>query len=63
MSKYFIKKYYEPDLQLKFINNLLKLANTSIDISDGLIDDLKKMINRQKFSFHIFEKKYRYQKL
>ena len=57
MSKFFIKKYYEPDLQLKFINNLFRLANTSIDISDGLIDDLKKMINRQNFSFHIFEEK------
>ena len=57
MSKYFIKKYYEPDLQFKFTNNLLKIANTSIDISDGLIDDLKKMINRQNFSFHIFEDK------
>ena len=57
MSKFFIKKYYEPDLQIKFIKNLLNLANTSIDISDGLIDDLKKMINRQNFSFHIFEKK------
>ena len=57
MSKFFIKKYYEPDLQTKLINYLLKLANTSIDISDGLIDDLKKLINRQKFSFHIFEEK------
>ena len=57
MSKFFTKKYFEPDLQLKFINYLLKLANTSIDISDGLIDDLKKMINRQKLSFHIFEEK------
>ena len=57
MSKFFIKKYYEPDLQLKFINNLLKLANTSIDISDGLIDDLNKMINKQNYSFLIFEKK------
>jgi len=57
MSKFFIKKYYEPDLQIELINHLLKLANTSIDISDGLIDDLKKMINRQNFSFHIFEEK------
>jgi len=57
MSKFFIKKYYEPDLQLKFTNNLLKIANTSIDISDGLIDDLKKMINRQNCSFYIFEDK------
>ena len=57
MSKFFIRKYYEPDLQIKLIKNFLNLANTSIDISDGLIDDLKKMINRQNFSFHIFEKK------
>ena len=57
MSKFFIKKYYEPDLQLKLTNNLLKIANTSIDISDGLIDDLKKMINRQNCSFYIFEEK------
>ena len=57
MSKFFIKKYYEPNIQIKFINNLVKFANTSIDISDGLIDDLKKMINKQNFSFHIFEEK------
>ena len=56
MSKFFIKKYYEPDLQLKFTNNLLKIANSSIDISDGLIDDLKKMINRQNLSFKLYEK-------
>ena len=57
MSKFFIKRYYEPNIQIRFINNLIKFANTSIDISDGLIDDLKKMINKQNFSFHIFEKK------
>ncbi len=57
MSNFFIKKYYQPDLQLKFTKSLLKLANTSIDISDGLIDDLKKLINRQNFSFHISEEK------
>ncbi len=57
MSKFFIKKYYEPNLQFNLIDYLLKLANTSIDISDGLIDDLNKMINRQNFSFHIFENK------
>ena len=57
MSNFFIKKYYQPDLQLKFTNSLLKLANTSIDISDGLIDDLKKLINRQNFSFCISEEK------
>ena len=57
ISKYFINKYYKPELQIKIVNNLLRLANTSIDISDGLIDDLKKLINRQNVSFHIFEKK------
>ena len=56
-NNFFIKKYYQPDLQLKLTNSLLKLANTSIDISDGLIDDLKKLINRQNFSFVISEKK------
>ena len=32
---------------------MLKYANTSIDISDGLIDDLKKMINRQYLSYSL----------
>ena len=36
---------------------LLKFANTSIDVSDGLIDDLAKMINKQNLSFHLFENK------
>ena len=34
----------------------MKFANTSIDISDGLFDDLKKMINRQNLSFKLDEK-------
>ena len=32
---------------------LLSIANTSIDISDGLIADLEKLINRQKLSYKI----------
>ena len=56
MSKFFIKKYYQPDLQLKLTNKLIKFANASIDISDGLIDDLKKLINKQNFSFQLSEK-------
>ncbi len=56
MSKYFIQKYYQPQLQLKLVKNLYNFANTSIDISDGLIDDLKKMINKQNFSFQLYEK-------
>jgi Thiamine monophosphate kinase len=32
---------------------LLNLANTSIDISDGLLNDLEKMLNKQNFSYHL----------
>ena len=54
---FFIDKYYKPDLPLNLTKYLFKFANSSIDISDGLIDDLSKMINRQTLSFHLFEKK------
>ena len=30
-----------------------KFANTSMDISDGLITDMNKLINKQKLSFDI----------
>ena len=55
-NKFFINKYYQPELQIKLCDHLLKLANTSIDISDGLFDDLKKMINKQNLSFKLYEK-------
>ena len=42
---------------MNLTNYLLKFANSSIDVSDGLIDDLSKMINTQNLSFHLFEKK------
>ena len=57
ISNFFIKKYFYPELQIKLTNYLLKFANTSIDISDGLIGDLEKMVNRQNFSFLINENK------
>ena len=56
-SEFFISKYYQPELQIKLCDNLIRFANSSIDISDGLIDDLKKMINRQNLSFKLYEKK------
>ncbi len=56
-SNFFIKKYYEPDLQLKLVKYIHKFANTSIDVSDGLIDDLKKLINKQNLSFRLQESK------
>jgi len=54
---FFIDKYYKPKLPLNLTKYLLKFANSSIDVSDGLIDDLSKMINRQSLSFHLFENK------
>ncbi|MDC2970877.1 thiamine-phosphate kinase [Candidatus Pelagibacter sp.] len=54
---FFIDKYYKPDLPLNLTKYLFKFANSSIDVSDGLIDDLSKMINKQTLNFHLFEKK------
>ena len=56
-KSFFVDKYYKPELPLNLTKYLLKFANSSIDISDGLIDDLTKMINRQSLSFHLFENK------
>jgi thiamine-monophosphate kinase len=53
LSKYFTNKYYLPNLNLKLTNKLLHIANTSIDISDGLIADLEKLINKQKVSYKL----------
>ncbi|MDC3082313.1 thiamine-phosphate kinase [Candidatus Pelagibacter sp.] len=50
---YFIKKYYLPDLPIKISSNLLKFANSSIDISDGLFGDLSKLINKNKLFYKV----------
>ena len=56
LKKYFIDQYFMPNVQLKLINQIKKFANTSIDISDGLLADLDKMINSQKLSYKLFLK-------
>ena len=53
LKKYFINQYYCPNLPYKINQQLHKFANTSIDISDGLISDMIKLINVQKLSFEI----------
>ena len=53
MKKYFISKFYMPSINLKMVDFLQKFANTSIDISDGLLIDLNKMISQQKNGFSI----------
>ena len=57
INNYFINKYYKPDIQLNIAKKLLSFANSSIDISDGLISDLEKMMNMQNYSYEIIEKK------
>ena len=54
LKKYFLNKYYLPNLHLKFIKKLLSFANTSIDISDGLVVDLEKLLNKQKLSYKLY---------
>ena len=53
LKKYFISKFYMPSINLKMVDFLQKFANTSIDISDGLLIDLNKMISQQKNGFSI----------
>ena len=53
-KKYFIKQYYSPDIPYKIRNYIKKFANTSIDISDGLIGDMNKLINNQNLSYEIY---------
>ncbi|MDC0333421.1 thiamine-phosphate kinase [Candidatus Pelagibacter sp.] len=57
LQNYFVKNYFKPEIQIKFTKELIKFANSSIDLSDGLIDDLAKMINKQKLSYQLWEEK------
>ena len=54
LTKYFKKRYYHPNLHLNITKKLLSIANTSIDVSDGLVADLEKLINKQKLSYKLF---------
>ncbi len=53
-KRFFVQKYYLPNIHLKLTNKLLLFANTSIDISDGLITDLDKLINNQRLSYKLY---------
>ena len=56
LKKYFTNQYFMPNIQLKLTEQIKKFANTSIDISDGLLADLDKMINNKKMSYKLFLK-------
>ena len=53
-KKYFIDKYFLPNIQFGLSKKLVNFANTSIDISDGLLTDLDKLINKQKLSYRLY---------
>ena len=55
IKDYFVNKYYQPEIQILLPKKLLKYANTSIDVSDGLITDLDKMINKQNLSYILYK--------
>tara|TARA_B100001250_G_scaffold409930_1_gene435281 strand:+ start:720 stop:1679 length:960 start_codon:yes stop_codon:yes gene_type:complete len=54
INNYFIKKYFLPDIPIKLHNYLNKIANSSIDISDGLFADIYKLVNNQKVGFNLY---------
>ena len=48
-NSFFKKKYYEPDLQTRISPYLSKIATSSIDISDGLAQDLQHLCANSKY--------------
>ena len=54
LSSYFINQYYKPEIKYSLIGCLNKFATSSIDLSDGLISDLEKLINNQNNSYQIY---------
>lgn len=57
LNNYFVKKYYEPDICIKFSKYINKIANSSIDISDGIFQDLKHITKLSKKGALIFLEK------
>ena len=53
LAEYFIKKFFLPDLPFLFSKKLHYFANSSIDISDGLFQDLNHILANSKFSAEI----------
>ena len=54
LARYFINKYFHPNIHTNITKKLFLIANTSIDISDGIIADLEKLINNQKLSYVLY---------
>ena len=54
LKKYFTDQYFMPNIPIKLTEKIKNFANTAIDISDGLLADLDKLINNQKLSYRLF---------
>ena len=55
-NKYFVNKYYKPEIHLSLANELKNFASSSIDVSDGLFADLEKLINNLNVSYQVLLK-------
>ena len=53
LKNYFVNQFYCPNLPYKIYKQMHKFSNTSMDISDGIITDMSKLINKQKLTFEI----------
>ena len=50
---FFLESYFAPKLAFGFHKELNKIATSSIDVSDGLLTDIKKLVNSKKRGFII----------
>ena len=53
-KNYFINQYYMPNIKISLHPIIKNIANSSIDISDGLFADLNKLINIQKLPYKVY---------
>lgn len=55
-QEYFLKRHFQPSIHLDFANQLVKnnLSKCAIDVSDGLLADLKHICKASKLSANIF---------
>jgi thiamine-monophosphate kinase len=56
-SNYFVRKFYLPNLPIKFSKKIHLFANSAIDISDGFFQDLQHILSRSNLSSKIFKNK------
>jgi len=48
LNKFFLKSFYEPNIPIKLQPHLYKVAKSSIDISDGILQDLNHLCSFKK---------------